>query len=73
MVEVIVVLALLPMALVVGFYLLAIGLGAIWLLGGWLLAAIGLILMFQAVIWPGVICLFLGMLWGFGAAKRAMQ
>jgi len=73
MFEVIVGLALLPVALVVGFYLLAMGLGAIWFLGGWLLAAFGLLLMFNAVIWPGVICLFLGMLWGFGVAKRVMQ
>lgn len=73
MFEVIVGLALLPFAIVVGIYLLAIGLGAIWLLGGWLLAAFGILLMVAVPGPAGFICLGLGVMWGFWAAKGAMQ
>jgi hypothetical protein len=74
MFEVIVGLALLPAAIVVGFYLLAIGLGAVWLLGGWLLAAFGILLMVGGTPGPaGFILLVLGVMWGCWAAKGAMQ
>jgi len=69
MFEVIVGLALLPAALVVGFYLLAIGLGAIWLLGGWLLALFGLVLLIGgADAGIGITCLGLGAFWGLYSA-----
>ena len=41
MFEFIVGLALLPMAIVVGVWLLALGVAAIWILGGWLMALAG--------------------------------
>jgi len=69
MFEVIVGLALLPAALVVGFYLLAIGLGAIWFLGGWLLALFGLVLLIGgADAGIGFSCLGLGACWGLVSA-----
>jgi hypothetical protein len=74
MFEVIVGLALLPAAIVVGVYVLAIGLGAVWFLGGWLLAAFGILLMVAGAPGPaGFICLALGVMWGCWAAKGAMQ
>ena len=74
MFEVIVGLALLPVAIVVGLVLLGIGLGAIWFLGGWLLAALGILLMVNGTPGPaGFICLALGAMWGCWAAKGAMQ
>lgn len=74
MFEIIVGLACLPIALVVGFYLVAIGVGAIFYLGGWLLAAFGLLLMFGGATGPaGFICLFVGGSWGFWSAKVAKQ
>ena len=74
MFEVIVGLALLPAAIVVGIYVLAIGLGAVWFLGGWLLAAIGILLMVDGFPGPaGFILLVLGVMWGCWAAKGAMQ
>lgn len=69
MFEVIVGLALLPVALVVGFYLLAMVFGAIWFLGGWLLAAFGLFLLIGgADAGIGFACLGLGALWGLVSA-----
>ena len=74
MFEVIVGLALLPAAIWVAFHLLAIGLNAIWILGGWLLAAFGILLMVAGAPGPaGFICLALGVMWGCWAAKGAMQ
>jgi hypothetical protein len=74
MFEVIVGLALLPAAIVVGIYVLAIGLNAIWILGGWLLAALGILLMVAGTPGPaGFILLVLGVMWGCWAAKGAMQ
>ena len=74
MVEVIVGLALLPLAIVVGISLLSIGAVAIWFVGGWLLAAGGILLMVNGVPGPaGFICLALGVMWGCWAAKGAMQ
>ena len=74
MFEVIVGLALLPAAIVVGIYVLAIGLGAVWFLGGWLLAVIGILLMVAGAPGPaGFILLVLGVMWGCWAAKGAMQ
>ena len=77
MFEVIVGLALLPVAIVVGFSLLGIGIAAIFYLGGWLLAAFGILLMANGAPGPaGVICFGLGAMWGYGSvqwAKGAMQ
>ena len=73
MFEVIVGLALLPVAIVVGFSLLGIGIAAIFYLGGWLLAAFGILLMVAVPGPAGFICLALGVMWGFWAAKGAMQ
>jgi hypothetical protein len=74
MFEVIVGLALLPAAIVVGVIVLDIGLTAIWILGGWLLAVIGILLMVDGFPGPaGFILLVLGVMWGCWAAKGAMQ
>ena len=69
MFEVIVGLALLPVAIVVGFSLLVTVFGAIWFLGGWLLALFGLVLLIGgADVGIGIACLALGSLWGLASA-----
>ena len=69
MFEVIVGLALLPVAIVVGFSLLVTVFGAIWFLGGWLLALFGLVLLIGgADAGIGFSCLGLGACWGLVSA-----
>lgn len=73
MFEFIVGLALLPMAIVVGIWLLGIGIAAIWLLGGWLMALAGIIMLVNGVGIGGFICLVLGLMWGGYSAALAME
>lgn len=72
MFEVIVGLALLPAAIWVGCILLGLGIGAIFYLGGWLLALFGLFLLFGGASVPiGLTCLAAGVLWGYGSIQVA--
>ena len=69
MFEFIVGLALLPMAIVVGVWLLALGVAAIWILGGWLMALAGV------VCWLTVLAsiTMLGIIWGGYSAAWALS
>jgi len=73
MFEMIVGLALLPMAIVVGAWLLALSLAGLWMLGGWILALIGLVLVFTVPGIGGFICLVLGLMWGGYSASWALE
>lgn len=73
MFEFIVGLALLPMAIVVGVWLLALGVAAIWILGGWLMALAGVIMLVNGVGISAFICLMLGIIWGGYSAAWALE
>ena len=73
MFEFIVGLALLPLAIVVGIWLLGIGIAAIWILGGWVMALAGIILLVNGAGIGGFICLVLGLMWGGYSAALAME
>ena len=54
-------------------WLKKIGLAAAWMLGGWIMAAIGLILFSFGLMFQGVIFLLLGMLWGFESIRVTLK
>ena len=68
MFELIVGLALLPVAIIVGFFLIALAFGLLWLLGGPLLAITGAVLMANQVATAGIVCLVIGLCWTAGVA-----
>ena len=73
MLEIIIGLALLPAAIVVGFYLLTFGAIAIWLVGGWLLALGSAFMLANGAGIGGFICLVLGLMWGGYSASLALR
>ena len=73
MFEFIVGLALLPLAIVVGACLLSIGVAVTWILGGWLMALAGVIMLANGGSVGAFICLMLGLMWGGYSAKWALE
>ena len=71
MFELIVGLALLPVAIVVGLYLIGAALGLIWFLGGPALILIGALLMANQLMAGGMVCLLIGLCWTFGVIAHA--
>ena len=72
MFEVIVGLALLPVAIWVGCILLGLGIGAIFYLGGWLVALFGMVLLFTGTNESvGMMMILGGGIWGYGSLQVA--
>jgi hypothetical protein len=72
MFEVIVGLACLPVAIWVGCILLGLGIGAIFYLGGWLVALFGMVLLFTGTNESvGMMMILGGGIWGYGSLQVA--
>jgi hypothetical protein len=53
--------------------LLGIGVAATWILGGWLMALAGVIMLVNGGSIGAFICLMLGLMWGGYSAKWALE